>query len=38
MLHIEEVEHPISLQVFGGQKETLVEATKFVEANTTAAI
>lgn len=36
MLHIEEVEHPISLQVFGGQKETLVEAAKFVEANTTA--
>lgn len=38
MLHIEEVEHPISLQVFGGQKETLVEAAKFVEANTTADI
>ena len=38
MLHIEEVEHPISLQVFGGQKETLIEAAKFVEANTTADI
>lgn len=38
MLHIEEVEQPISLQVFGGQKETLVEAAKFVEANTTADI
>ncbi|HCT96333.1 tRNA dihydrouridine synthase DusB [Vagococcus sp.] len=38
MLYIEEVEHPISLQVFGGQKETLVEAAKFVEANTTADI
>lgn len=34
MLHIEEGEHPISIQVFGGQKETLVEAAQFVEANT----
>lgn len=38
MLHIEEGEHPISIQVFGGQKETLVEAAKFVEANTSADI
>ncbi|MGX7060293.1 tRNA dihydrouridine synthase DusB [Vagococcus humatus] len=38
MLHIEEVEHPISIQVFGGQKDTLVEAAQFVEANTAADI
>ncbi|RSU07620.1 tRNA dihydrouridine synthase DusB [Vagococcus elongatus] len=38
MLHIEEGEHPISIQVFGGQKETLVEAAQFVEANTSADI
>ena len=38
MLHIEEVEHPLSLQIFGGDKETLVEAAQFVEANTTADI
>ncbi|MEG0551218.1 MAG: tRNA dihydrouridine synthase DusB [Vagococcus sp.] len=36
MLHIEEVEHPLSLQIFGGNKETLVEAAQFVEKNTTA--
>lgn len=34
MLHIEETEHPLSLQIFGGNKETLVEAAQFVEANT----
>ena len=38
MLHIEEGEHPISLQIFGGNKETLVEAAQFVEENTTADI
>ncbi|MGX7014565.1 tRNA dihydrouridine synthase DusB [Vagococcus silagei] len=38
MLHIEEQEHPLSLQIFGGVKETLVEAAKFVEENTTADI
>lgn len=38
MLHIEEQEHPLSLQIFGGGKETLVEAAKFVEENTTADI
>lgn len=38
MLHIEEEEHPLSLQIFGGNKETLVEAAKFVEENTTADI
>lgn len=36
MLYIDEKEHPLSLQIFGGSKETLVEAAKFVEANTTA--
>lgn len=38
MLHIEENEYPLSVQIFGGDKETLVEAAKFVEANTEAAI
>lgn len=38
MLHIEETEHPLSLQIFGGDKETLVEAAQFVEENTTADI
>ncbi|MGM0126183.1 tRNA-dihydrouridine synthase [Enterococcus sp. AZ194] len=38
MLHIEETEHPLSLQIFGGNKETLVEAAQFVEANTKADI
>ncbi len=38
MLHIDEVEHPLSLQIFGGNKENLVEAAQFVEANTTADI
>ncbi|WEV45227.1 tRNA dihydrouridine synthase DusB [Streptococcaceae bacterium ESL0687] len=34
MLEMDETEHPISLQIFGGDKETLVEAAKFVEENT----
>ncbi|QCI87117.1 tRNA dihydrouridine synthase DusB [Vagococcus zengguangii] len=38
MLHIEEGEHPISIQIFGGQKETLVEAAQFVAENTKADI
>ncbi|MGX7419985.1 tRNA dihydrouridine synthase DusB [Carnobacterium gallinarum] len=38
MLHIEETEYPLSVQIFGGDKATLVEAAKFVEANTQAAI
>lgn len=39
MLYIDdEVEHPLSLQIFGGTKETLVEAAKFVAENTTADI
>ena len=38
MLFIDEREKPLSLQIFGGEKETLVEAAKFVEKNTTADI
>lgn len=38
MLYIEENEYPLSVQIMGGSKETLVEAAKFVEANTEAAI
>lgn len=38
MLYIDPVEHPLSLQIFGGSKETLVAAAQFVEAHTTADI
>lgn len=38
MLYIDETEHPLSLQIFGGDKDTLVEAAKFVEEHTTADI
>lgn len=38
MLYIDEREKPLSLQIFGGEKKTLVEAAKFVEKNTTADI
>jgi len=38
MLEIDENEHPISVQIFGGEKETLVEAAKFVDENTQADI
>ena len=38
MLYIDASEHPLSLQIFGGNKDTLVEAAQFVEANTTADI
>ncbi|NSL52918.1 tRNA dihydrouridine synthase DusB [Calidifontibacillus erzurumensis] len=38
MLYIDEREKPLSLQIFGGEIETLVEAAKFVEKNTTADI
>ncbi|WP_246946062.1 tRNA dihydrouridine synthase DusB [Bacillus pinisoli] len=38
MLYIDEQEKPLSLQIFGGEKETLVEAAKFVDKNTTADI
>ncbi|CAM5473056.1 tRNA-dihydrouridine synthase [Bacillus safensis FO-36b] [Bacillus safensis subsp. safensis] len=38
MLYIDEREKPLSLQIFGGEKDTLVEAAKFVDQNTTADI
>lgn len=38
MLYIDEREKPLSLQIFGGEKETLVEAAKFVDQNTNADI
>lgn len=38
MLYIDEREKPMSLQIFGGKKETLVEAARFVDKNSTADI
>ena len=38
MLYIDERENPLSLQIFGGDKDTLVEAAKYVDQNTTADI
>src|SRR3954447_9905921 len=38
MLYIDEREKPLSLQIFGGEKDTLVEAAKFVDKNTNADI
>jgi nifR3 family TIM-barrel protein len=38
MLYIDEREKPLSLQIFGGEKETLVQAAKFVDENTNANI
>ncbi|WP_342433831.1 tRNA dihydrouridine synthase DusB [Neobacillus sp. FSL H8-0543] len=38
MLYIDEAEKPLSLQIFGGEKETLVEAAQFVDRNTNADI
>jgi len=38
MLYIDEREKPISLQIFGGDKDSLVEAAKFVDKNTNADI
>ncbi|AMB99160.1 tRNA-dihydrouridine synthase [Aerococcus urinaehominis] len=38
MLHIEESEWPLSVQIFGGTPESLAEAAKFVQDNTKAAI
>lgn len=38
MLYVDEREKPLSLQIFGGEKETLVEAAKFVDRNTNADI
>lgn len=38
MLYIDEREKPLSLQIFGGERATLVEAAKFVDQNTNADI
>ncbi|MBM7588218.1 nifR3 family TIM-barrel protein [Bacillus pakistanensis] len=38
MLYIDERENPLSLQIFGGEKDTLVQAAQFVDKNTTADI
>lgn len=38
MLFVDPREHPISIQIFGGTKETLVNAAKFVAENTAADI
>lgn len=38
MLYIDEREKPLSLQIFGGEKETLVQAAQFVDQNTNADI
>lgn len=38
MLYIDENERPMSLQISGGEKDTLVEAAKYVDQNTTADI
>ena len=38
MLYIDERENPLSLQIFGGEKETLVEAAKYVDQHTSADI
>lgn len=38
MLYVDEREKPLSLQIFGGDKETLVEAARFVDQHTDADI
>jgi nifR3 family TIM-barrel protein len=38
MLYIDEREKPLSLQIFGGEKESLVQAAQFVDKNTNADI
>lgn len=38
MLHIDENEYPLSIQIMGGSKQTLVEAAKYVADNTECAI
>ncbi|MGX7352907.1 TIM-barrel protein, nifR3 family [Enterococcus canis] len=38
MLYIDEREHPLSVQIFGGNKDSLVEAAKFVQDHTEADI
>ncbi|GEP19974.1 tRNA dihydrouridine synthase DusB [Pediococcus argentinicus] len=38
MMNVEAKEHPMSIQIFGGSKDTLVEAAKFVDQHTEADI
>ncbi|MGM0855347.1 MAG: tRNA dihydrouridine synthase DusB [Bacillota bacterium] len=38
MLYIDEREYPLSLQIFGGEKDTLVQAAQFVDKNSNADI
>ncbi|MBM7694879.1 nifR3 family TIM-barrel protein [Peribacillus deserti] len=38
MLYIDDRELPLSLQIFGGERKTLVEAAQFVDKNTNASI
>ncbi|MCD2255937.1 tRNA dihydrouridine synthase DusB [Agrilactobacillus fermenti] len=38
MLFVDPNEHPISIQIFGGTKETLVQAAEFIDQNTSADI
>ncbi|KRM69312.1 nifR3 family TIM-barrel protein [Apilactobacillus ozensis DSM 23829 = JCM 17196] len=38
MMFVDPKEHPMSIQIFGGTKETLVEAAKFVDQKTSADI
>jgi nifR3 family TIM-barrel protein len=38
MLYVDEREKPLSLQIFGGERSTLVEAAKYVDQNTNADI
>ena len=38
MLHIDEREYPLSLQIFGGEKDMLVEAAQYVDKHTAADI
>lgn len=38
MLYIDEQEMPMSLQIFGGDKDTLVQAAQYVDQNTNASI
>ncbi|SFB32004.1 tRNA-U20-dihydrouridine synthase [Lentibacillus halodurans] len=38
MLYIDEDEMPMSLQIFGGEKDSLVQAAQFVDQNTNASI
>ena len=37
MLYIDDREYPLSLQIFGGEKETLIQAAQFVDKNSNAA-